>query len=117
MNAPYPHELKTVINIMLTARPLWDRCWHLCGWNLVLTPLKSHVSGDLSNVILWFQSTCSTTRTPFNTAMMTKDSNMLGCDVLVFWDATIFCNNFARWLQKIVAFEAMCWFPGCYDLL
>ncbi len=24
------------------------------------------------------------------------------CDVLVFWDATIFCNNFARWLQKIV---------------
>ena len=25
------------------------------------------------------------------------------CDVLVFWDATIFCNDFARWLQKIVA--------------
>ena len=22
---------------------------------------------------------------------------------LVFWDAMIFCNNFARWLQKIVA--------------
>jgi hypothetical protein len=37
------------------------------------------------------------------------------CDVLVFWDAMIFCNNFARWLQKIVA----CWcvgFLGCYDL-
>ncbi len=25
------------------------------------------------------------------------------CDVLVFWDAMIFCDNFARWLQKIVA--------------
>ncbi len=36
------------------------------------------------------------------------------CDVLVFWDATIFCNNFARWLQKIVATcdvtDVMCWF-------
>ncbi len=33
------------------------------------------------------------------------------CDVLVFWDATIFCNNFARWLQKVVATsDAMCWF-------
>ncbi len=32
----------------------------------------------------------------------------------VFWDAMIFCNNFARWLQKIVAtwcvwFFGMCW--------
>ena len=26
---------------------------------------------------------------------------------LVFWDAMIFCNNFARWLQKIAT--AMCW--------
>jgi hypothetical protein len=26
----------------------------------------------------------------------------------VFWDATLFCNNFARWLQKRVACEAMC---------
>ena len=26
----------------------------------------------------------------------TKDSSMRGCDVLVFWDATIFCNKFAR---------------------
>jgi hypothetical protein len=43
-------------------------------------------------------------------------------DVLVFLDAMIFCNNFARWLQKIVAtcdvlvflgcvgFSGMCWF-------
>ena len=35
--------------------------------------------------------------------MTTKDSSMLWCDVLFFWDATIFCNKFARWLQKIVA--------------
>ncbi len=31
-----------------------------------------------------------------------------------FWDSTIFCNNFARWLQKIVAacdaMVVMCWF-------
>jgi hypothetical protein len=33
------------------------------------------------------------------------------CDVLVLWDATIFCNKFARWLQKIVACDdAICWF-------
>ena len=37
--------------------------------------------------------------------MITNDSRW--CDVLVFWDAMIFCNNFARWLQKIVAFDAM----------
>jgi hypothetical protein len=34
--------------------------------------------------------------------MITKDSSMLWCDMLVSWDATIFCNKFARWLQKIV---------------
>ncbi len=33
--------------------------------------------------------------------MITKDSSMRA-DVLAFWDATIFCNNFARWLQRIV---------------
>jgi hypothetical protein len=38
-----------------------------------------------------------------------KDSSMR-CDVLVFWDAMIFCNTFARWLQKIVATCMMCWF-------
>ncbi len=35
-------------------------------------------------------------------ARWSKDSN-IRCDVLVYWDATIFCDNFARWLQKIVA--------------
>ena len=35
--------------------------------------------------------------------MITKDSSNVVCWVQVFWDATIFCNNFARWLQKIVA--------------
>jgi hypothetical protein len=30
-----------------------------------------------------------------------KDSRMRG-DVLLFWDAMIFRNNFERWLQKIV---------------
>jgi hypothetical protein len=29
------------------------------------------------------------------------------CDVLFFWDAMIFCNNFARWLQKIIAWYSM----------
>jgi hypothetical protein len=34
------------------------------------------------------------------------------CDAMCWFsgDATIFCNNFARWLQKIVACETMCWF-------
>ncbi len=32
------------------------------------------------------------------------------CDAMC-WDALIFCNNFARWLQKIIATcDAMCWF-------
>ena len=35
--------------------------------------------------------------------------------VLVFWDAMMFCNNFARWLQKIVATWRV-GFLGCYDL-
>ncbi len=36
----------------------------------------------------------------------------------VFWDATIFCNNFARWLQKIVATVMCCvGFLRCYYLL
>ncbi len=39
------------------------------------------------------------------------------CDVLVFWDATIFCNNFARWLQQIVAKCDVLVFLGCYYLL
>ena len=28
------------------------------------------------------------------------------------WDATIFCNNFARWLQNIVACDVMGWLSG-----
>ena len=43
-------------------------------------------------------------------SMITKDSSNMRCDVLVcwfFWDAMIFCNNFARWLQNIVACDAM----------
>jgi hypothetical protein len=50
--------------------------------------------------------------------MITKDSS--NCDVMcwVFWDATIFCDNFARWLQKIVATVMWCvGFLGCYYLL
>ncbi len=31
---------------------------------------------------------------------------MASCDVLVFLDATIFCNNFTRWLQKIASCDA-----------
>jgi hypothetical protein len=45
--------------------------------------------------------------------MITNDSSniTLWWDVLFFWDAMIFCNNFARWLQKIVATcHVMCWF-------
>ena len=34
-----------------------------------------------------------------------------------FWDATIFCYNFARWLQKIVATCDVSVFLGCYYLL
>jgi hypothetical protein len=51
--------------------------------------------------------------------MITKDSRNMWCDVLVFWDAMIFCNNFARWLQKIVeTCDVMrcVGFLGCYDL-
>ncbi len=47
-----------------------------------------------------------------------KDSSNMWY-VLVFWDATIFCNNFARWLQKIVA-TSQCdvlGFLGCEYLL
>ena len=33
--------------------------------------------------------------------MMTKDSKNM------WWDAMIFCNNFARWWQKMVAFMAL----------
>ncbi len=42
----------------------------------------------------------------------TKDSSMRWCDVCwFFWDAMIFCDNFARWLQKIVACDVR-WFSG-----
>ncbi len=40
------------------------------------------------------------------------------CDVLVSLDATIFCNNFARWLQTIVATWCdVLVFLGCYDFV
>jgi hypothetical protein len=38
-------------------------------------------------------------------------------DVLVFLDAMIFCNNFARWLQKIVATCDVLVFLGCVGFL
>ncbi len=41
-----------------------------------------------------------------------RDDYVATCDAMCwfFWDAMIFCNNFARWLQKIVVCDAMCWF-------
>ncbi len=36
-------------------------------------------------------------------------SIQLWCDVLVLWDATMFCNNLTRWLQNQ---HVMCWFSG-----
>jgi hypothetical protein len=49
--------------------------------------------------------------------MITKDSSNIWRDVLGFWDVMIFCNNFARWLQKIVATCDMLGFLVCYYLL
>ncbi len=45
-----------------------------------------------------------------------KDSSNMWCDVLVFWDVMLFCNNFAR-CTKIVAIVMRCvGFLGCYYL-
>ena len=39
-----------------------------------------------------------------------KPKHVVRCDAVhTRCDATILCNNFARWLQKIVATCAMCW--------
>ncbi len=44
-------------------------------------------------------------KTGFRARMNEIKSGIPCSDVMcwVFWDATIFCNNFARWLQKIVS--------------
>ena len=41
---------------------------------------------------------------------------IVACDVMcwlygMLW-SSVRCNNFARWLQKIVASDVMCWFSG-----
>jgi hypothetical protein len=46
--------------------------------------------------------------------MITKDSSMR-CDVLILWDAIIFCNNFARLLQKIA--KLLQKIVACYVLI
>ncbi len=49
---------------------------------------------------------------PIIRVLSPRAQHVMWCDVLVFWAAPIFCNNFARWLQKIAA----CWcvgFLGC----
>ncbi len=104
--------------------------WHLGG---APPPLPTHPAAGLPaaaprpSSMRWLQSTESPIlfrscghETPFYDQ---KGASKIGdivlwCDVLwhamcwFFWDATILCNNFARWLQKIVACEAMCWFSG-----
>ena len=55
-------------------------------------------TGDATRWKLWF----------LHTIIWSSCYDALGW---FFWDATIFCNNFARWLQKIVAcYDALDWF-------
>ncbi len=56
----------------------------------------------------------------FHTRMIIFQSGISGSGRnMMCWfssDAMTFCNNFARWLQKIVATCDVLFFLGCYDL-
>ncbi len=64
-------------------------------------------SGSNCDVMCWFSGMLLS----FVTTLQDDYKINMWCDVLVFWDATIFCNNLARWLQNMVATcDMMCWF-------
>jgi hypothetical protein len=65
----------------------------------------------INDAMCWFSGMLRS----FVTTLQDDYKIITTCDVLVFWDATIFCNNFARWVKKIVGMRGdVLVFLGCY---
>jgi hypothetical protein len=91
LNKPFGPCFKSTFHIReysIWATDHWKVLWNAGPKCLFCHPKSSFgehklckmITKDSSNVMCWFSGMC-----------------------WVFWDAMIFCNNFSRWLQKIVA--------------
>ncbi len=79
-------------------------------WELSFLKTMAPESSESVTILLWTRRKwcvgfCDATIFCKNFARWLQ--KIASCDVLVSWDDTIFCNNFARWLQKIVSCDVL----------